>query len=111
MTAYEIITRKRDGFNLKEDEINKDVETKFEEWRDDNFSDKKVAFEIYNNFIIEKRISKAIIAQCFAKILSEYSDRKDIKKRLLGDNKFGYIINAINYATSENVNKAEDGDD
>ena len=95
----------------KEDEINKDVETKFEEWRDDNFSDKKVAFEIYNNFIIEKRISKAIIAQCFAKILSEYSDRKDIKKRLLGDNKFGYIINAINYATSENVNKAEDGDD
>ena len=95
----------------KEDEINKDVETKFKEWRDGKFSDEKIAFEIYNNFIIGKEISKAIIAQCFAKVLSEYSDREDIKKKLLGDNKFGYLIDAINYATSENVNKAENADD
>nr|QNO45404.1 hypothetical protein PLMKAGEE_00001 [Methanosarcinales archaeon ANME-2c ERB4] len=95
----------------KEDEINKDVETKFKEWRDGKFSDEKIAFEIYNNFIIGKEISKAIIAQCFAKILSEYFDREDIAKKLLGDDKFGYIIDAINYATSENVNKAENADD
>jgi len=95
----------------KEDEINKDVETKFKEWYDDNFSDEKIAFEIYYNLILRKNISKAIIAQCFAKILSENSDREDINMRLLGDDKFGYIIDAINYATSEDVNEAEDADD
>lgn len=94
----------------KEDEINKVIETKFKEWRDNNFSDEKIAFEIYNNFILEKKISKAIIAQCFAKILSEYSDRKSIEKKLLDDNKIRYIINAINYATSEDIHKVKGAD-
>ncbi len=97
--------------DAKEAKINKDVETKFKEWRDDNFSGEKIAFEIYNNLILGKKISKAIIAQCFANILTEYVDREDIKKRLLNNGEFGYIIDAINYTTSENVNKAENADD
>jgi len=95
----------------KEEEIKKDVGTKLTEWNNNDLSDEKIAFEIYNDLILKKQISKAIIAQCFAKILSEKPVREDIKYRLLGDDKLGYIINAINYATSENVNKAEDTDD
>ena len=96
----------------KEKMINTDVETKFEEWcADDDFSDEKIAFEIYNNLILEKKISKAIIAQCFAKILSEYP-KDEIKKILINDKThLKYIVDAIKYATSEDINKVEDTDD
>ena len=95
----------------KELEIDVNVKTKITEWREGEISDEQIALEIYNDHILKKPISKAIIAQCFAKILYEYSSRDEIKNRLLSDEKFSYIINAINYTTSGDINKVEDVDD
>ena len=95
----------------KELEIDVNVKTKITEWREGEISDEQIALEIYNDHILKKPISKAIIAQCFAKILYEYSNRDEIKNRLLSDEKFSYIINAINYTTSGDINKVEDVDD
>jgi len=96
----------------KKEKISEQVKTDFDKWKEQNLSNEKIAFEIYNNIILKKQISKTIIAQCFAKILNESTRREEIKEKLLKrDSKLNYIINSIKYATSGHIKKSEVSDD
>lgn len=63
----------------------------------------EIAFEIYNEIIIKKQLSKAIIAQHFAEILKE-----DLKKQEImvseSDEAIKYLIDAIKYAAGKSTN-------
>ena len=97
----------------KEAEVNKDVEINLKAWNDQGLTNEQMAFEIYYNIMLKKSnknsnsTSKAIVAQCFAKILCEYP-KKEIKKILLNDTThLKYIVDAIKYATSGKVPSEE----
>lgn len=91
----------------KESDVNNEVESKLNKWNEENWTDEQIAFEIYNNIMLKKSISKAIVAQCLAEILSE-STKKDIKQVLINDTSYlKYIVDAIRYATSGNVSSGD----
>ncbi len=56
----------------------------------------EVAGIIYEGIILHKRLSKAIIAQCFAELLRK-ENPVSIKELILRDSQLGYIVDAINY--------------
>lgn len=98
--------------NDKKEQIKTQVKIDFDKWGEGKLSDEKIAFEIYNNIILKKQISKAIIAQCFAMILSKSKHRDKIKEKLLNKtSKLNYIIDAITYAISGPKKKSEVSDD
>jgi len=80
-------------------EIDAKTATDFVSWKSNGRTASQIAFDIYYNTMISKDISKAIVAQCFATILDSNADKENLKKRILEDAQFGYIINAINHAT------------
>ncbi|HII93016.1 MAG TPA: AAA family ATPase [Methanosarcina sp.] len=94
----------------KKAEVNTKVNSDFEKWKELKWDNEKIAFEIYNNTQLKEKISKSIVAQCFAEILNEYSDQKELKNKLINDHNFEYIIDAIKYATSGYL-KQEASDD
>jgi len=59
----------------------------------------EVADQIYKDIILEKNISKAILAQSFAGLLRE-GDPTTLKALILKDEHFRYIVEAISYACS-----------
>lgn len=66
-------------------------------WKTENLTSEEIAFRIYNDYMLVKKISKAIVAQCFANILSE-SKEEEVKKKINDDINFKYIVDAIKYA-------------
>ena len=61
-----------------------DANNEYDAWVIGNQSIDTIAFEIYNNKLLEKKISKAVVAQVFAQILEEtdltlYDIRSDDK--------------------------------
>jgi putative ATP-dependent endonuclease of the OLD family len=84
----------------KRQKIKTDVVHDFEKWQTDLKSDEEIAFEIYNNTMLEKSVSKAIVAQCFAKILED-CDRDELRSKISTDVNIRYLIDAINYATGQ----------
>ncbi len=97
----------------KETEVNEEVEKNLKEWNEQGWNNEQIAFEIYYNIMLRKSrpksksTSKAIVAQCFAKILSEYP-KEDIKKILVDDTThLKYIVDAIRYATPGRVPSGE----
>jgi putative ATP-dependent endonuclease of OLD family len=92
----------------KEKAVNSEVESNLKKWAAENWTDEQIAFEIYNNTMLKKSISKAIVSQCFAKILNELP-KDDTKKLLLKDtSNLKYIVDAIIYATSGTVSLGEE---
>lgn len=109
-------------------EVDKKVTDDFNLWRTNNFNHYQIAYEIYNNTLLKKDISKAITAQCLASIM-QYSILKkndditketmfdsdlyqktiDIKKKkilqniILKDKYTKYFVNAIKYAAKDEV--------
>lgn len=85
----------------KQEECDKEVELSFEKWQNEKKSNAEIAFEIYQGIMLKKSntISKAIVAQCLAKILHEYPDKTSLKAKILGDQNLKYIVEAIRYAT------------
>jgi len=77
-------------------EVNQKVETDFAAWTSEQKTEQNIAKAIYEDYILEKKISKAIIAQCFAALLKE-SER--IKDRIEADEKMKYLVDAIKYVT------------
>ena len=77
-------------------EVNQKVESDFNSWTSENKTEQKIAEAIYKDHILDKKISKPIVAQCFTAILKE---NIDIKNRIEGDGKFKYLVDAINYVT------------
>ena len=80
----------RDDFNRREFE-----------WASDERYAEKVAFEIYPIAILDKKISKAILAQEFAHLLivEEKKDVGKVKDALLKSPSLSYLINAICHVT------------
>lgn len=72
----------------------KDLKIKIDLIEDD---DKKVQTEIYTR--APKKISKSIIAQCFAQLLED--DQTITSDNLINDPQIKYLIDAIKYACSE----------
>ncbi|MCK9217479.1 MAG: AAA family ATPase [Firmicutes bacterium] len=116
-----------DKYSLTKDkiiEVDEKVKVDFERWKDEGYDQYKVAYEIYNNTLLEKNISKAITAQCLSSILQyqiiktdteniteeimfdidlyqkEIDNEKKLKmrKEILGSKKLSYLLNAIKYA-------------
>lgn len=107
--AYKIKNSKVTGLTEDDEKmINEEVEANITSWKDKGWGNERIAFEIYQNIMLEKYISKAIVAQCFAKILTEYSNKADLKTQLLNDTELKYIINAIQYAASSPIEERRD---
>ncbi|MDP2207701.1 MAG: AAA family ATPase [Bacteroidota bacterium] len=77
-------------------EVNQKVETDFTTWTNKHKTEQDVAKAIYEDYMLNKKISKAIIAQCFAALLKEC---EGIKERIEGDEKLKYLVDAIKYVT------------
>lgn len=78
-------------------------------WNEKGYNDFQIAYDIYKNIITKKdnKVSKAIIGQCFASLLEQYKDKKELKKLILEDKYIKYLVNAINYATSQGGGKID----
>ncbi|WP_372815016.1 ATP-dependent endonuclease [Paenibacillus sp.] len=85
----------------KQQECDEEVESRFELWQQEGKDNNHIAFEIYQGIMLKKgnTVSKAIVAQCLAKILLEIPDREALKAKIVGDPNLKYIIEAIQYAT------------
>ena len=85
----------------KEQTISDDIAELYRQWEKGNMPNDERAFYIYYNLVLCKKISKAIIAQCFAEILEELNKKNHevIKLKLNSDPQLQYIIQAINHVT------------
>lgn len=117
-----------DKYSLTKDkiiEVNEKVKSDFENWKNKGYDKYKIAYEIYNNTLLEKNISKAITAQCLASLLQyqiiktdtediteetmfdvdlyqkkiDNDKKRELKSELLGSKKLSYLLDAIKYAT------------
>jgi len=77
-------------------EVNEKVDTNFTTWTIEHKTEKEIAKGIYEDYILNKNISKAIIAQCFATLLK---DCHEIKRRVEVDEKLKYLVCAVNFVT------------
>lgn len=77
-------------------EVNQKVETDFTTWTSEHKTDKEIAKIIYGGYMLDKKISKSIVAQCFASLLKEC---KGIKERIEVDEKLKYLMDAVKYVT------------
>ncbi|MCX6325040.1 MAG: AAA family ATPase [Bacteroidia bacterium] len=77
-------------------DIKQKVETDFTTWTSEHKTEQEIAEAIYEDYMLNKKISKAIIAQCFAALLKEC---EGIKERIEGDEKLKYLVDAIKYVT------------
>jgi putative ATP-dependent endonuclease of OLD family len=85
--------------------ITEDVANDLSMWEKDGWGKSKISFEIYYHKVLKKEISKAIVAQCFADILINYSDQNAIKEKILADPNLKYLVDAIYYATGVQASK------
>ncbi|OPH56199.1 hypothetical protein BC351_28950 [Paenibacillus ferrarius] len=86
----------------KQKECDEEVESSFVQWQQEGKSSDEIAFEVYQGIMLKRgnKVSKAIVAQCLAKILHEQPDKVTLKSKIIGDQKLKYIVEAIQYATS-----------
>jgi putative ATP-dependent endonuclease of OLD family len=94
----------------KKIQVDKKVNSDIKKWTEKRWDNERIAFEIYNNTQLKGKISKAIVAQCFAEILDVYPDQKELQDKLIDDPNFKYIIDAIIYATSGKLEKEASDD-
>jgi putative ATP-dependent endonuclease of OLD family len=91
--------RNSDTYGLTTDkitEVNNKVKTDFITWTLENKTDQEIAKSIYEDYMLDKKISKAIVAQCFAELLRECVG---IKERIEVDEKLKYLVDGIKYVT------------
>lgn len=105
-----LLTEKLELTVEKQQQVDGKIKIDFETWVQKGMSNEEIAFEIYNNTQLKGQISKPIVAQCFAKILNEYPDQKELQNKLINDPNFEYIIDAIIYATSGKLKKEASDD-
>lgn len=79
-------------------EVNQKVETDFVTWTTEHKTGQEIAKAIYDDYMLAKKISKPIVAQCFAALLKEFGG---IKERIEADEKLKYLVDAINYVTEK----------
>jgi len=81
---------------VKITEVNQKVNDDFTAWTSEHKTDQEVAKAIYEGYMLDKKISKAIVAQCFAALLKGC---EGIKERIEADEKLKYLVDAIKYVT------------
>ena len=77
-------------------EVKQKVETDFTTWTSEHKTEQEVAEAIYKENVLDKNISKSIVAQCFAALLK---DCGGIRGRIEVDEKMKYLVDAIKYVT------------
>lgn len=111
-------------------EVEQEVNDKFAEWESNKRTEEWIAYEIYNNTMLAagNKISKAIVAQCFANILwyeildlssattiseemmfdidmyrqkIDESKKEVLKNKILEDKQLRYLVNAIKYVVGQ----------
>ncbi|APT45979.1 hypothetical protein [Bacillus safensis] len=108
MQAKKIQNSDKHGLTDKKNEV---VETEIKflnaSWKEKNYNDFQIAYDIYKNIVTKEsnKISKAIIGQCFATLIEEYKDKEELKAIILRDKNLKYLVEAINYATSQGGHK------
>ncbi|MBS4211609.1 ATP-dependent nuclease [Neobacillus rhizophilus] len=87
----------------KNETVEEEIKILEAQWNAKRYNEYQIAYDIYKNIITKKqnKISKAIIGQCFASLLGQYEDKEGLKKLILEDKYIKYLVNAINYATSQ----------
>ncbi|CAK6471626.1 hypothetical protein BFRIG_01355 [Peribacillus frigoritolerans] len=73
------------------------VESELLKWKQEPRTNEAIAYGIYNDYMLSKKISKAIVAQCFADILSSL-DPAETKERIKKDENLSYLVKAIHFA-------------
>lgn len=74
----------------------KSADEEYCQWLKENITTEEIAYKIFKETLLDKQVSKAVVAQVFSQILNEadltlYNIHDDIKLK--------YLIDAINYAT------------
>jgi len=82
----------------KIEEIKQKVENDFNNGDYADKIDQEIAKSIYEDYIVKKNISKAIVAQCFTSLLIKLKC-EGIRERIEVDEKFKYIVDAIKHVT------------
>ncbi len=77
-------------------EVDKKTEADFTAWTSEHKTEQEIAKAIYEDCMLDKKISKSIVAQCFTSLLKE---REGIKERIEVDEKLKYLVDAIKYVT------------
>ena len=77
-------------------EVKQKVETDFSTWTSEHKTGPELAKAIYEDYMLGKKISKPIVAQCFAALLKGC---EGIKERIEADEKLKYLVDAIKYVT------------
>ncbi|NSW92664.1 MAG: AAA family ATPase [Firmicutes bacterium] len=89
---------KKDGQTIKEStEYLEEAREEIQSWN--NLDMFEIAKNITEKVVIRKSISKAVVAQCFAKILSESNFSDEEIKNIRNDIYLKYIVDAIDYVT------------
>lgn len=108
----------------KIEEVDNLVKRNLASWKEKNWDNQRIAYEIYNNTLLDNEISKAITAQCLASLL-EYqiatidtkkeemfdlnlfqkkvnqSKKEELAKKLREDKYIKYIVEAIDYSAGK----------
>ncbi len=90
----------------KQRECDEEVQEYLAAWQQAQLSRDEIAFAIYHEILVENSISKAIVAQCLAKILQETADKEELKERISQDPNLKYLVDAITYATGGTLDDA-----
>lgn len=98
----------------KWEKVEEATEKSFGRWedtfKDDDRNREKIAYQIYQTTLLDKKISKAITAQVFAESLRDSKNPEKTKEHLISEKSLQYLIDAICYIT-EPLEKANNGSD
>lgn len=78
--------------------ITTEVDEKVAAWDAAHTTNEDRAKQIYQDLVLEKKISKAIISQVFAEDLNNEVDRPSLKVLIESSPKWDYLVEAIRYA-------------
>jgi putative ATP-dependent endonuclease of OLD family len=94
------------------EKVKRDIENWAEKYNEDPQKNEKIAFEIYKNTMLDKKISKAITAQVFAQKLEKKfnieSDKEKLKEEILSEPNLKYITDAIFHVTERELPEQEE---
>lgn len=74
-----------------------EADTQYSQWLQNSKSIEEIAFEIYQKTLLDKQVSKAVVAQIFSQLINEADSTL---YNIQSDNKLKYLVDAINYVTS-----------
>ncbi|MDZ7692072.1 MAG: AAA family ATPase [Balneolaceae bacterium] len=112
LVAEQLRNKDNSFVNIYNEEFKEEVNNKLDQLISDfNEDSERVAYEIYAHKILGRKkpdsdkgstpISKAVIAQCFSKILNELDEEEKAKRKaaILNDDYLKYLVNTIEHVS------------